>query len=138
MQLLIILSCSSCSYGSTDNIKGQTLTLNSIGNMYTVKKDYKSALDYYKLAFGFAKQQNDNTGKTVILSNVAGIFRDLGYDDKALKYYGESIKYGKKAGNIEDCAKSYEQAGDIMLKNNQKKKAINLYKKSHPIFTTNR
>ncbi len=57
-------------------------------------------------------------------------FRDLGYDDKAVRYYRDSIKFDTRIGNTEGYARSYEQAGDIMFRNKYPEKAESLYKKS--------
>lgn len=116
--------------GETENIQGQSLTLNNIGNMFAVKGDYKKSLNYYKIAYSLVGQLDDNVGKSSILSNVAGVFRDLGYNKKALENYAKAVKYDVLEGNISGYAKSYEQSGDIMLKNGQNEKAAKLYKKS--------
>lgn len=116
--------------GETENIQGQSLTLNNIGNMFAVKGDYKKSLNYYKIAYSLVGQLDDNVGKSSILSNVAGVFRDLGYNKKALENYAKAVKYDVLEGNISGYAKSYEQSGDIMVKNGQKEKAAKLYKKS--------
>jgi len=116
--------------GQVENLRGQTLTLNDVGNIYSGGNDYKQALDHYKVGFALTNETRDNAGKSCILSNVAGVFRDIGQDDKALKYYRNSIKIDSAIGNTEGYAKSYEQAGDIMFRNNMTEKAGNLYKKS--------
>ena len=116
--------------GQVENLKGQSLALNDIGNVFAGQYDYKQALSHFKVGFSLTKETGDNKGKACILSNTAGVFKDLGHDDKAIKYYRDSIKIDTKIGNVEGYAKSFEQAGDIMLRNNQLYKAENLYKKS--------
>ncbi|MFH0702559.1 MAG: tetratricopeptide repeat protein [bacterium] len=116
--------------GDTENLKAQATTLNNIGNIFANTKQYKTALDYYKLAFILAKEDDDKAGKAFVLSNTAEVFKTLGFDDRALKCYKDAIKFDKQAGNIVNCAKNYEHAGDIMLKNSLPEKSQNLYKKS--------
>jgi tetratricopeptide (TPR) repeat protein len=122
--------CSLSYDGEVENINGQALSLNNIGNLYTAQYNHKTGLDYYKVAYSLSKETDDKSAQATILSNVAGIFNELGYDDKSLKYYKDAIKLDIQAGNIEGYAKSYDLAGDIMLKNGQKEKAKNLYIRS--------
>lgn len=116
--------------GQVENLKGQSLALNDTGNIYSAQRDYRQALDHFQVGFGLTKETKDKEGAACILSNTAGVFRDLGDDEKALKYYRNSIKLDIETGNIEGYAKSYELAGDVMLRNNQLQKAESLYQKS--------
>ena len=42
--------------GQVENLKGQTVTLNDVGNVYAGNNDYKQALDNYKVGFGLTKE----------------------------------------------------------------------------------
>jgi len=116
--------------GENENLRSQALTLNDVGNMHVLRYEYENALDYYKEGLALAKEVPDAGIMGTILGNTAGLFRNAGDDKKALKYYRDSIKCDRKAGKTLDCSKSFEQAGDIMLKLGNYSKAQSLYNKS--------
>lgn len=116
--------------GETNNLNGQALTLNNIGNMLVIKKEYNKAMAHYRVSYDLLKQKNDKKAQALVLSNIAEVFKETGKDNKALNYYKKSIKLDAISGNISGCAKSFEQSGDIMLRNGKLDKALNLYKKS--------
>ena len=70
---------------------GQMFTLKEIGKVYTLKKDYFLALDYYKLALKLAAIIGNNVYLSQLYNNLSILHKYMGEYDLAIDYINKSL-----------------------------------------------
>ncbi len=85
-------------FQSIDNKKGIAYNLNLKGSIYESKKDWKNALNYYKLGLEFRLKIKDISGAATSLVHIGDCCLELNLPDSALVYYKKGIEYYDKAG----------------------------------------
>jgi two-component system, NtrC family, sensor kinase len=81
--------------------------LNTLGDIFTGKKDYKLAKHYYDLSISANKQNNVATGIPSNFLSLANLYVALGKDDSAVYYTREAINGFKKVNNYTGLSRAY-------------------------------
>ena len=115
--------------GKSDDLIGQSDSLTRIANIFTDKYD-EGAFDYYDVAKKLIEQTTDCSMKGYVLSNTADACVQFKKGDKALKYYAEAVKNYEQSNSVEEVAKNYKAAGELMIEFNSPNKAKSLLKKA--------
>lgn len=115
--------------GKSDDLIGQSDSLTRMGNIFTDKYD-EGAFEYYDVARRLIEQTTDSAMKGYVLSNTADACVQFKQEGKALKYYAEAVKNFEKSNSVEDIARNYKSAGELMLGFNSPNKAKSLLKKA--------
>lgn len=115
--------------GKSDDLIGQSDSLTRMGNIFTDKYD-QNAFDYYDTARKLVEQTADDNMKGYVLSNTADACVQFRKNDKALKYYAEAVKNYEKTNSVEEIARNYKSAAELMISFNSPNKAKSLLKKA--------
>ena len=115
--------------GKSDDLIGQSDSLTRVANIFTDKYD-ENAFEYYDVARKLVEQTADDNMKGYVLSNTADACVQFRKNDKALKYYAEAVKNYEKSNAIEEIARNYKSAAELMIDFNSPNKAKSLLKKA--------
>ena len=115
--------------GKSDDLIGQSDSLTRVANIFTDKYD-ENAFEYYDVARKLIEQTADDNMKGYVLSNTADACVQFRKNDKALKYYAEAVKNYEKSNAIEEIARNYKSAAELMIDFNSPNKAKSLLKKA--------
>ena len=115
--------------GKSDDLIGQSDSLTRVANIFTDKYD-ENAFEYYDVARKLVEQTTDNNMKGYVLSNTAEACVQFRKNDKALKYFAEAVKNYEKSNAIEEIARNYKSAAELMIDFNSPNKAKSLLKKA--------
>ncbi len=80
------------------NIKSSIF--NNMATVYSDKRDYPGAINYYKDAARIHKQIGSLDGILINLNNIAHIYRIQERYPESLKYYEDALKIAEQLGNI--------------------------------------
>ena len=89
--------------GETEDIRNQTRILEDIGEMHSLRYVTKEALSYFKLGLDMAKETKDTKRMSSIFSKTARMYKQIGEDEKAEKYYTRA----RQTKNLSDKKMSY-------------------------------
>lgn len=67
--------------------------------VYSSKKEFTKALDYYKKALKIKEDIGDKRAVSIILSNIAQIYNDKNESLNALQYYERALKINEVVEN---------------------------------------
>ena len=106
---------------------------NNYGVLKEMKKEYDSALFFYKKGLVLKQRINDQVGIPYSLNNIAGVFVLRKQFDKAEENYQKALKIRQKINDSVGIAENYSYLGDVYLIKNDFKKAIGFYQKTTEI-----
>jgi signal transduction histidine kinase/nitrogen regulatory protein PII-like uncharacterized protein len=110
-------------FQSVGNKKGIAYNLNLKGSIYESKKDWKNALNYYKLGLELRLKINDISGAATSFVHIGDCCLELNLPDSALIYYKKGIEYYDKAG-FTNYGTSYISLGKYHTAKKNYKKAF--------------
>ncbi len=110
-------------FQSVGNKTGIAYNLNLKGSIYESKKDWKNALNYYKLGLELRLKINDISGAATSFVHIGDCCLESNLPDSALAYYKKGIEYYDKAGFI-NYGQSYFSFGKYYAAKKDYKKAI--------------
>lgn len=113
-----------------DNLGIATSYIN-IGTVYMGLKDYKMALEYSFKALDIFLEIGSPNNIATCHNNIAVCYEDFGDFENALKYNLLSLELKEKIGNNSSIAKTIINIGDIYLKLNKIKVALDNYEKAY-------
>jgi len=90
---------------------------NNIGNIYQIKKDIPSGMQYYEKALAYARQADNKIVEGIALNNMGKVyFADLNQPEKAKEYLELGLKVRKEVGDKSEISKSYIQLSGYYTK----------------------
>jgi serine phosphatase RsbU (regulator of sigma subunit) len=127
------------------NRQGIADAYGNLGNSYLDLNDFQKSLDYQHLSLRenkkilggkITKEEREwaNIGKTYALHNIAALFQEIGWYEKALEYEYESIVYELESKNMEGVAISYNTLATLHKSLNNQDSAIFYFKKALDIY----
>ncbi len=106
------------------------LALNTLGQIYQYRENYKDALSYYKRVLKIAKENENKFWIASVSNNIGTIYARQGKDEKALKYYKQSLKMSEDLKDIAGQTTANNKIGQFYFRKNKTDKAIIYFKKS--------
>ncbi len=106
------------------------VTLNTLGQIYEYRENYKDALSYYKRVLKIAKENENKFWVGVVSNSIGTIYARQGKDKKALKYYKQSLEMSEDLKDIAGQTTANNKIGQFYFRKNKTKKAIKYFKKS--------
>lgn len=127
--------------------KGIANSLNNIGVIYDNQGNLSKALEYYGKSLQLREEIGDKKGIASSLNNIGFIYQNQGDPSvtsskkdafragtqKALEYYGKSLKIAEEIGNKQGIATSLNNLGSIYLAQHQLTQAKSYFEKSYQL-----
>ncbi|MEG5170870.1 CHAT domain-containing tetratricopeptide repeat protein [Microcoleus sp. B3-D7] len=120
-------------YRAGGNRRREGLTLNNIGNIYSVLGEKQKALEYYSQSLPLYRAVGNRGGEAVTLNNIGQVYSDLGERQKALEYYSQSLPLSRAVGNRRGESVTLNNIGQVYSKLGEKQKALEYYNLSLPL-----
>lgn len=117
-------------FDQTDNLKGISMCLNTIGGINMYQKNFGSALKYFQEKLAIDKEQNDGNGISYTYQNLGIIYKDLQEYDSALSCYNKALKYLEENKQIYYAAEVYNNIGNVYRRLNKFDIALDYYEKA--------
>ncbi len=90
-----------------------TAIYSTIGDVYSISKNHKTAIDYYRKAIVLAREFNDSSKLASILLNTGAEFHDINKADSSFFYYKEARNIFKALNNEVGLAYAEGSLGDL-------------------------
>lgn len=112
-------------------LRGTAVSLNSMGNIYLLLKQYDLAVEQFKKSQKIEKSINNQLGLAINFQNI-GYARDAqGKLDEALEYYNKSLTINNKINNSFGKVICNSSISNILVKQNKPKEAIQLLNETY-------
>lgn len=76
--------------------KGEADAINNLGIFYDLKGNVQLALQYYNEAYNRYKAIRDTENEVQGLMNIAGVYNEMGKDDRAIRNFKKALNRGRK------------------------------------------
>ena len=113
--------------------RGEAITLNNIGLVYSALGDKQQALDYYQQALPLSRGVGDRSGEAVTLNNIGGVYSVLGEKQQALDYYQQALPLRRAVGDRSAEATTLNNIGRIYDDLEEKQEALDYYQQALPL-----
>ena len=107
---------------------------NNIGNIYGVKNENESALEYYKIALRNATTLNDHSILGIIYNNLGKLYLKMNKEEEALDNLHFSLQHRKRINDLYGMGKSYNFFAHYYIETGNPDKALEAVKKSEEYF----
>ncbi|WP_371196303.1 diguanylate cyclase [Glaciecola sp. SC05] len=109
-----------------DDVRGMANQLNSLAAIYTIEKDYKTAIRYYTLAYEQVQKLNSAHFRSIIEYNIGyNQYREGNFEEAEI-YYLRAIASGKEANFEAIGVYARQQIGVLKLQSQEWEETIEL------------
>ncbi|MAW95249.1 MAG: sensor histidine kinase [Leeuwenhoekiella sp.] len=115
---------------SNNLLKGIAISLNSIGNIYLLLRDYDMAENYFKRAIIKEKELGSDLGLAINFANLGIAFEEREQYKEALVNYRKSLDYNNKINSDLGRVICNNSIAQVYLKQNRPKEALELIQNS--------
>ncbi len=115
------------------NRKGEAITLNNIGLLYSDLGEKQKALEYYSQSLPLFRAVGNRRGEATTLSNIGVVYAALGEKQKGLEYYNQSLPLTRAVGDRRQEAITLNNIGQVYSDLGEKQKALEYYSQSLPL-----
>ena len=120
-------------YREAGNRRGEAVTLNNIGHVYSQLGEKQKALEYFSQSLPLARVVGDRRSEAVTLNNIGVVYSQLGEKQKALEYYSQSLPLHRAVGDRSEEATTLSNIGRVYDDLGEKQKALEYYSQSLPL-----
>ncbi|WP_035899337.1 tetratricopeptide repeat protein [Leeuwenhoekiella sp. MAR_2009_132] len=106
--------------------KGISISLNSIGNIYLLLRDYTAAEKYFKRAINYERTLKSDLGLAINYANLGITYEERGKFDEAIWNYKKSLEYNNIIDSDLGRVICNNSLGQVYLKQNKSKIALDL------------
>ncbi len=111
-------------------LKGISISLNSIGNIYLLLRDYTMAESYFKRAIIREKELGSDLGLAINFANLGIAYEERGQFEEALVNYRKSLAYNTKINSDLGKVICDNSIAQVYLKQNKPREALILIEES--------
>ncbi|MEC4816289.1 MAG: CHAT domain-containing protein, partial [Scytonema sp. PMC 1069.18] len=115
------------------NRRGEAVTLNNIGGVYSNLGEFQQALEYYTQALPIRQEVGDRRGEATALTNIAAVYDTLGKKQLSLDYYQQALQLWLAIGNRTGVAKTLDNIGVVYFDLGEFQQALDYYEQALPI-----
>ncbi|MEM9986998.1 MAG: tetratricopeptide repeat protein, partial [Bacteroidota bacterium] len=113
-----------------DNQRFISNVVNSIGAIYSSKRENDSALKYFLRSLEIDEAMGNRGGMAVSYNNVGDVYRNLGDYNQALDYYGKSIRISEELGLRDRMSTPLTNIGFIYSERGDPEQALSYFARS--------
>ncbi|MEG4523893.1 tetratricopeptide repeat protein [Microcoleus sp. C2D2] len=117
-------------YREAGDLRGEAMTLNNIGLVYSQLGEKQKALEYYSQSLPLRQAVGDLRGEATTLNNIGSVYSQLGEKQKALEYLGQSLPLRRAVGDLRGEATTLNNIGNVYSELGEKQKALEYYSQS--------
>jgi CHAT domain-containing protein/uncharacterized protein HemY len=117
-------------YREIQDVKGEGITLGSMGFAYSHIGEYQKALDYAQKSLSIARQIGNPYGEQYGLNNLGSTYVRIGQYYKAINHFQEALAIAKKVNNLQGQSMTLTYLGHTYTLLGQYQKAIDNYQQS--------
>ncbi len=113
-----------------NNIQGQAIALNNLGESNYFQNKYDKSLNYYFKSLFLFKELNDTNKISELSINIGNTYCELAEYDKALKYLENALTIQQEMNSKEDIALIYNYIGLVYDYKSEYKEAMEYFLKA--------
>ncbi|MBV9019514.1 MAG: tetratricopeptide repeat protein [Chloroflexi bacterium] len=114
-------------FGGVGDQKGESTTLNKLGDVYNALGQKQEALQYYQQALRIFTEVGDQAGEATSLNNLGSVYQELGQMQKVLQYYQQALRIFGKVGDHEGEGATLNNIGFLCTALEQRQVALQYY-----------
>jgi CHAT domain-containing protein/tetratricopeptide (TPR) repeat protein len=114
--------------------QSEAATLTGIGQDFDLLNERPTALDYYEQALNLALRSGSLDFASVVLYQIAAVYRAMGESDKALTYYGRCIRLSRAIGKSRMAAYALNDTAAIYAERGEGDQTLKQYRKALRLF----
>jgi CHAT domain-containing protein/tetratricopeptide (TPR) repeat protein len=111
----------------------ESLTLDSVGLVYSSLGEKQKALDYLNQAVPLRRAVGDRAGEASTVNNIGFVYDALGEKQKALDYYSQALPLERAVGDRASEASTLNNIGVVYTALGEKQKALDYFKQALPL-----
>ena len=111
---------------TTTTIKSIAISLNSIGNIYLLLRDYALAENYFEEAIKYELDLDSDLGLAINYANLGISYEERGRYEEALRNYRKSLRYNQKINSDLGIVICNNSIGQVYLKQGKAREAFKL------------
>ncbi|SNR17641.1 tetratricopeptide repeat-containing sensor histidine kinase [Tenacibaculum jejuense] len=115
------------------NKRNKSISVNNIGNIYLLLKQYDLALQKFETSISISKELNNKLGLAINYQNMGFSQENLGFYDDAIENYYNSLKINKELNSERGQIICYNSLASTNLKKLEFEKALELMEKIYPL-----
>ncbi|WP_299672570.1 tetratricopeptide repeat protein [uncultured Tenacibaculum sp.] len=115
------------------NMRNKSISVNNIGNIYLLLKQYDLALEQFENSITISKELNNKLGLAINYQNMGFSQENLGFYDDAIENYNKSLKINKELNSERGQIICYNSLTSTYLKKLEFEKALELIQKIYPL-----
>ena len=117
-------------FEATENLKGEAMCLNNLGNIYRGWKEYGKALENYTKAMEIDQKRGDRQGLANRMSNIGITYKSMGKPEKAMERYAAALAIDRELGDKAGMATRLNNIGIIYQSQGNDGKALELFQEA--------
>jgi tetratricopeptide (TPR) repeat protein len=116
-----------------NNKKINSISINSIGNIYLALQQYNLALNEFEKSLQISKELNNSLGLAINYENIGFAQENLLLFDDAIKNYKESLKVNESINSTRGRVICYNNLSSVYRKKGDYKKSLEYIEQIYPI-----
>jgi tetratricopeptide (TPR) repeat protein len=121
-------------FGGVGDQKGESTTLNKLGDAYNALGQKQEALQYYQQALRIFREIGDQAREGITLNNLGSVYQTLGQKQEALQYYHQALRIFVEIGDQAGEGTTLSNLGSLYQALGQKQKVLQCYQRALRIF----
>jgi len=113
---------------------GETVTLNSIGEIHRSLGEMQKALEKYNEALPLWRAVGDRSGEATTLNNIGQVYQSLGETQKALEKFNEALPLWRAVGDRRGEATTLNDIGVVYWSLGEMQKALEKFNEVLPLW----
>ncbi|WP_442264995.1 tetratricopeptide repeat-containing sensor histidine kinase [Tenacibaculum sp. ZS6-P6] len=115
------------------NKRNKSISVNNIGNIYLLLKQYDLALEQFESSISISKELNNRLGLAINYQNMGYSQENLGFYDDAIENYYKSLKINKELNSERGQIICYNSIASTYLQKLEFEKALEIIQKIYPL-----
>ncbi|WP_299618626.1 tetratricopeptide repeat protein [uncultured Tenacibaculum sp.] len=119
------------------NLHNKSISINSIGNIYLILKQYDLALDQFEKSIVISKELQNKLGLAINYQNIGFSQQNLGFYDQAIESFNKSLEVNEEINSDRGKIICYNSLASTYLKKLEYEKSLKLMEEIYPLALAN-